>query len=73
MGTQSRVYVVVTDAAGGLVACRYLDTDDVPGWLATTVGSESVRCDVYDDAPARGGTKLKAFVLSGLGWREQAL
>jgi hypothetical protein len=66
----SRVYVVITDALGVVVARRYLDGDEVPSWLTMRAGAESVRCDVYDEAPVCGGRVLATFVPHGRTWRE---
>ncbi len=71
--TDSRVYVVVTGAGGAVIACRYLDGCEVPSWLVMKGGSDSVRCEVYDDAPVRGGKLLTAFVPHGRTWEEQGI
>lgn len=67
-----RVYVRVVDAAGAIVACRYLSIDEVPSWLTVRAGSGSARCEVFDEAPACGGKLLTTFVPSGRTWREQS-
>jgi hypothetical protein len=67
----TRVYVVVTDDAGAVVARRYLDADEVPSWLAVKAVGHGVRCDVYDEAPVCGGKRLTTFVPREHGWREQ--
>lgn len=66
----ARVYIVVTDAAGAVVACRYLSRDEVPSWLGAKVRSAGDRCDVYDDAPACGGRALATFVSHAGTWQE---
>ncbi len=66
----ARVYIVVTDAAGAVVACRYLDHGEVPSWLARKIGGGGVRCDVYDDAPACGGRVLATLVPQAGTWRK---
>lgn len=72
MGTAlPRVYVIVTGASGEVVACRYLNREDVPSWLTSKAGAASVRCDVFDEAPVCGGTRLTTFLPSGHAWREQ--
>ena len=65
-----RVYVVVTDALGSVVARRYLDGDEVTSWLTMSAGAGSVRCDVYDEAPVCGGRVVATFVPDGRTWRE---
>lgn len=66
----ARVYIVVTDAAGSVVACRYLNEDEVPSWLVSKVGGGGIRCDVYDDAPARGGRVMATLVPRAGTWRD---
>lgn len=66
----ARVYVIVTDATGSVVARRYLAHSEVPGWLTIRAGGASVRCDVYDDAPECGGRVLATFVPRGKTWGE---
>ena len=69
MGTAlPRVSVVVTDVSGGVVARRYLYGDDVPSWLTRMAGAESVRCDVYDEAPQCGGRVVTTFIPCGRSW-----
>jgi hypothetical protein len=67
----ARVYIVVTDAAGSVVARRYLHRHEIPGWLGTKVGGGGARCEVYDDAPALGGRALATFLPHAGTWREQ--
>jgi hypothetical protein len=66
-----KVYVIVKDAGDATVARRFLRGEDVPSWLTIRAGSGSVRCDVYDDAPACGGTFLTTYVPRGNGWEEE--
>jgi hypothetical protein len=66
----SRVYVVVSDASGEIVARRYLNDDDVAALLGSKASTASVRCDVFSDAPVCGGTPLTSFVACGRSWRE---
>jgi len=72
MGLASpRVYVVVTDRAGAVIARRYLDDDEIPSWLTVRAGPEGARCDVYDDAPVLGGKRLTTFVPREDGWSRE--
>lgn len=66
----ARVYIVVTDAAGSLVARRYLNRDEIPSWLGTKIRAAGDRCDVYDDAPVCGGRVLATFISHAGTWRE---
>jgi hypothetical protein len=66
-----KVYVNVKDAAGRAIAYRYLRGEDVPSWLTVRAGPEGVKCDVYDDAPIRGGRVLATFVRRDAKWQEE--
>jgi hypothetical protein len=66
----SRVYVVLTDAMGSVVARRYLNGDDVPSWITRMAGAESVRCDVYDEATQCGGRVVTTFIPRGRSWEQ---
>jgi hypothetical protein len=67
----SRVYIVVTDASGSVVARRYLAGDQVPSWLTVRAAAGSVRCDVYDEAPVCGGRVVATFFPHGRTWQER--
>ena len=67
----SRVYVVVTDALGSVLARRYLAGDEVPSWLTVRAPADSARCDVYDEAPVCGGRVVATFLPHGRTWQER--
>lgn len=67
----SRVYVLVFDTNGAVVARLYVDGNGVEDWLGRKAGAGSVRCDVYDAAPVCGGTKLTTFVAMRGRWVEE--
>lgn len=66
----ARVYIVVSDASGAVVARRYLARGEIASWLTIRAGAESTRCDVYDEAPECGGRVLTTFVPRGKTWVE---
>ena len=66
-----RVYVIVRDALGAVVARRYVGSESVPVWLKTTAGSDGVRCDVYDEAPDCGGRIVTTLIPRGRSWEQQ--
>jgi hypothetical protein len=59
------VYIVVTDGNGGLVAQRFVHTKHVPAWLVRHAGSGARRCDVYNEAPTRGGSIVRTLWCDG--------
>ncbi len=57
-----RIYVIVRDAAGAIVAQRYIEEGDrLTSWLRQVGTSRCTQCDVYDDAPALGGRRLRTL------------
>ncbi len=51
------MYVVVVDTSGEIVARRYLEHDRLSAWLPRH-GPGTARCDVFTDAPEKGGTRI---------------
>ena len=52
------VYVLLRDASGDVIARRYLERDRLVAWLKNNAPG-GARCEVYGDAPERGGDRLE--------------
>lgn len=73
MAASTPVFIVLTDAQGGTVACRYLRSEALFDWLGLNGGGKSVRCDIYDAAPSLGGHLTKTLWRGNLRkWSEAA-
>jgi hypothetical protein len=51
------VYIVVLDDSGRTVARRYVERNRLSNWLWHH-GPDAVRCEVFTEAPEKGGKRI---------------
>lgn len=57
MSTGEAVYIVIVGDDDRIHARRYVDCDRLAEWLQRN-GPDAARCEVYTDAPEKGGHRL---------------
>ncbi len=64
---RAAVFLIAFDGDGSVTARRYVTIKGVLSWLHLHAG-HSMRCDLYDESPGRGGRRMGSLVRSEAGW-----